>query len=55
MMQSIGYVISATGPFYASTIFELFNDWNKVLYGIVLLTFLQMITGLIVGKSSQLD
>ena len=55
MMQSIGYVISATGPFYASTIFELSNDWNKVLYGIVLLTGLQMVMGLIVGKSSQLD
>ncbi|MFM6940469.1 MAG: MFS transporter [Candidatus Planktophila sp.] len=55
MMQSIGYVISATGPFYASSIFELSGDWNTVLYAIVVLTIVQMFMGVIVGKNTTLD
>lgn len=53
MMQSIGYIISATGPFYVSSIFEIFDSWNIALYAIVFLTLLQLIFGLVVGKPSK--
>lgn len=55
MFQSIGYVISSTGPFFLGTLFDLTEDWNKAMLGIVAFTILQLIFGLIVGKPSQVD
>lgn len=52
MMQSLGYIISATGPFYVSSIFSSSGSWDIALYGIVFLTFLQLLVGAVVGKPS---
>jgi CP family cyanate transporter-like MFS transporter len=52
MMQSIGYVISATGPFYVSSFFERSGDWNIALYAICAISLLQLLVGLVVGKPS---
>ena len=55
MMQSIGYIISATGPIYVSTIFHLAGNWNTALYAIALLSGLQLLVTLYVGKPTKID
>jgi CP family cyanate transporter-like MFS transporter len=50
MMQSIGYIISATGPIYVSTVFHFSGDWNTALYAIALLSGLQLLVTLYVGR-----
>lgn len=55
MFQSIGYVISAAGPFFLGTLFDLTGSWDHAMLGIVGFTFLQLIFGLIVGRPSQID
>lgn len=50
MMQSFGYIISATGPVYVSTFFHVTENWNTALYAIVALTALQLMVTLYVGK-----
>ncbi len=52
MMQSIGYVISAAGPFYVSSFFEATGDWNIALYAIVAITVAQLLVTLVVGRPS---
>ena len=55
MFQSLGYVISATGPFFLGSLFDLTGSWDKAMLGIVAFTGIQLIFGLIVGKPSQVD
>ena len=50
MMQSIGYVLSAMGPALLGWFYETSGNWNTALFGIVGLTFVQLIMGWIVGK-----
>jgi len=50
MMQSIGYVLSATGPGLLGLFYESFGNWNTALLGIVALTMIQLVMGWIVGK-----
>jgi CP family cyanate transporter-like MFS transporter len=54
MMQSIGYVISAVGPLYIGTLFESSGSWNVALLGVVAITILQLLVGLVVGKPTKL-
>ncbi len=53
MMQSFGYIISATGPIYVSTFFHISENWNTALYGIVFLTLIQLFVTLFVGRPSE--
>lgn len=53
MMQSFGYIISATGPIYVSTFFHISENWNAALYAIVLLTALQLLVTLYVGRPNK--
>jgi CP family cyanate transporter-like MFS transporter len=54
MMQSFGYIISATGPIYVSTFFHISENWNTALYAIVALTALQLIVTLYVGRPNKI-
>jgi CP family cyanate transporter-like MFS transporter len=54
MMQSIGYIISATGPIYVSTFFHFTANWNTALYAIALLSALQLLVTLYVGRPTKL-
>lgn len=54
MMQSFGYIISATGPIYVSTFFHISENWNTALYAIVALTALQLLVTLYVGRPNKL-
>lgn len=54
MMQSIGYVISAAGPLYIGSLFEFSGSWNVALLGVVAITILQLLVGLVVGKPTKL-
>lgn len=55
MMQSIGYIISATGPFYVSSFFHFSGNWNTALYAIAFLSGLQLLVTLYVGKPSKVS
>lgn len=55
MMQSLGYIISATGPIYVSTFFHFSGKWNTALYAIVFLSFLQLIVTIYVGRPSKVS
>lgn len=50
MMQSIGYVISAMGPFFVSTFFQVSDNWNVALYAIAGISTMQLLVALKVGK-----
>jgi CP family cyanate transporter-like MFS transporter len=55
MMQSIGYIISATGPIYVSTFFHFSGSWDTALYAIAFLSALQLLVTLYVGKPSKVS
>lgn len=55
MMQSFGYIISATGPLYVSTFFHISEDWNTALYAIVFLIALQLLVTLYVGRAKKVS
>lgn len=55
MMQSIGYVLSASGPALLGLFYESFGSWNTALLGIVALTMLQLVMGWIVGKPTLIN
>ena len=55
MFQSIGYVISSTGPFFLGSLFDLTGNWDRAMLGVVAFTGLQLAFGLIAGKPSQVD
>jgi cyanate permease len=54
MMQSLGYIISAAGPIYVGTFFEATSNWNVALVAIAVISGLQLLVGLIVGKPNKL-
>lgn len=54
MVQSLGYVISSTGPLFMGTLHDYFDSWNAAMYGIVAICFLQIIAGWIVGRPSKI-
>jgi CP family cyanate transporter-like MFS transporter len=55
MFQSLGYLLSATGPFVLGQVHDLTNDWNKAMLVVVAMTILQLIFGIIVGKPRRID
>jgi len=55
MMQSIGYVLSASGPFLMGKVYEVSGSWNIALYFIAVVSLLQMAMGLIVGKPGTIN
>lgn len=53
MFQSIGYILSATGPFLLGSVYDATGSWDKAMYIVVFMTFLQLIFGIIVGKPNK--
>ena len=54
MMQSIGYVLSATGPFLMGKVFEISGSWDVALHAVAIVCILQMAMALIIGKPGQI-
>jgi CP family cyanate transporter-like MFS transporter len=50
MMQSIGYILSASGPIFMGKVFEISGSWDVALQAIAFIAFLQMVMGFVVGK-----
>ena len=55
MMQAFGYSISAFGPIFMATLFDISNSWNFAMHGIVIVCILQATAGYVVGKPSRID
>jgi CP family cyanate transporter-like MFS transporter len=53
MMQSLGYIISAAGPIYVGTFFEVTGSWNIALVAIAGISGLQLLVGLVVGSPTK--
>jgi len=54
MMQSIGYILSASGPFLMGTVFEISGSWNVALHAVAVVCILQMCMALIVGRPGHI-
>ena len=54
MMQSIGYILSASGPFLMGKVFEISASWNVALIAVAVVCILQMFMALIVGKPGNI-
>ena len=54
MMQSIGYILSASGPFLMGTVFEISGSWNVALHAVSVVCILQMCMALIVGRPGHI-
>jgi CP family cyanate transporter-like MFS transporter len=54
MMQSLGYIVSACGPVLMGSLYESSNSWNVAMYGVVAMSSMQLLMGLVVGKPSKI-
>lgn len=55
MFQSIGYTLSATGPYLLGKVYDSTGSWDKAMYVVVGFTFIQLIFGMVVGKPGKVD
>jgi len=55
MFQSLGYLLSATGPFVLGKAYDLTGSWDHAMYVIVVLTLIQLFFGIIVGKPNKIQ
>ncbi|HZH86002.1 MAG TPA: MFS transporter [Brumimicrobium sp.] len=53
IVQSIGYLIAATGPFIAGLIYDLTEVWNYVLALLIVVSFIKLFMGVGVGKDRK--
>lgn len=53
IVQSIGYLIAATGPFIAGLIYDLTEVWNYVLALLIVVSFVKLFMGVGVGKDRK--
>ena len=54
MMQSVGYAISAFGPFIMGQIFELSNSWNIAMFAMSGFSLAQLLAGLIASRPGKI-
>lgn len=54
MMQSIGYVLSASGPLLMGRVFEISGSWNIALAAVSVVCLFQMLMALVVGKPGRI-
>jgi CP family cyanate transporter-like MFS transporter len=54
MMQSVGYAMSAFGPFVMGQIFQVTGSWNIAMVAMSALAFLQLIAGLIAARPGKI-
>ena len=55
MFQSIGYTLSATGPFLIGKVYDSTGSWDYAMYVVVGFTFIQLFFGIIVGKPRKVE
>lgn len=55
MMQSLGYIVSATGPVLMGATFDLTGSWDYALYLIVAVTVGQLLMAWLLGKPSKVE
>ncbi|TXE05688.1 MFS transporter [Gelidibacter salicanalis] len=53
IVQSIGYLIAATGPFIVGLIYDLTDTWNYALALLVAVSVIKLIMGIDVGKDRK--
>ena len=53
IVQSIGYLIAATGPFIVGVIYDLTHDWNYALILLLVVTLIKFEMGVGVGKDRK--
>ena len=54
MVQSVGYLVAATGPIIFGSLFDLTGSWNDSLILLLVVVFLKLYTGLGAAKYSKL-
>jgi CP family cyanate transporter-like MFS transporter len=53
--QSVGYLVSAIGPFGVGVLFELSGGWTVPLVALLVLVVPQMVAGLLVSRPSYIE
>lgn len=53
IVQSIGYLIAASGPFIAGVIFDLTEVWNYALGLLIVVAIIKLVMGVGVGKDQK--
>lgn len=53
IVQSIGYLIAATGPFIVGVIFDLTQVWNYALWLLIAIAIIKLVMGIDVGKDKK--
>ncbi|WP_179375782.1 CynX/NimT family MFS transporter [Winogradskyella wichelsiae] len=53
IVQSIGYLIAATGPFIVGVIYDLTQVWNYAIILLIVLAIAKLVTGIDVGKDRK--
>ncbi|MCH4172090.1 MAG: MFS transporter [Lactobacillus sp.] len=54
MVQSMGYLIAAAGPFAAGMIFNGIHSWNLILILLILMALIQTVCGLLVDRKPKI-
>uniref|UniRef100_UPI0040479DFC CynX/NimT family MFS transporter n=1 Tax=Algoriphagus sp. TaxID=1872435 RepID=UPI0040479DFC len=54
MVQSAGYVLAALGPFVFGVFLDLFNNWNLLIWFLLLMTLQFMALGIPAGKDQKI-
>ena len=55
MMQSVGYLLAATGPAYVGSVFDWSGSWNIAIFAVVFICVLQVLVSRVVGKESIIN
>ena len=53
IVQSIGYLIAATGPFIVGVIYDLTQVWNYALALLIVVSIIKLVMGVGVGKDRK--
>lgn len=54
IVQSIGYLIAATGPFFIGIIFDLSGEWNYALLALIAVALIKLYVGMGAGKQETI-
>ena len=55
MMQSVGYLLAATGPAYVGSVFDWSGSWDIAIFAVVFICVLQVLVSRVVGKESIIN
>lgn len=55
MFQSLGYMLSATGPYILGKVYDSSGSWDTAMHVVVGITFIQLFFGIVVGKPGKVE